>query len=481
MEILARFSHDQVDHTQDSNIHLVVTLKAPTLDWMTKRPQLCVLPVIDLSGSMQGPKLNYAKQSLEKLVDQLQDGDYAGLIGFETRVHVLAKPQKVTSEFKDQLKITIRKLQVLGSTNFADAMVQAAREVERLDLPATFLKRIIMFTDGQPTAGITDTRQILKMVGGLEGGASISAFGYGDLNGGCDQQFLTEFSTLGKGNYAYVQNPDDALSAFGREFGGLLSTYATNLDLDIEPTNGHHIVKTITNVEATADVTGLHEIKIPDILSEESRHFVFDVRIAKQPKALPREFTAFDIKLTYEVLTEQGRKDTRTVEAKAKIRFGKDATKSEAKDVHEVIALHQIIRAQLEAEEEAKKGNFEAAAARMGLVAQEVKTKGGLNHLAEAALQAQSRLGSQHKYLQGQGYLRSFARSGTRQYGSSALDAEAQAVLTSCNVATSNNAMSAYEDVFRSEDAAAPVAPVPTSITPLSKLPKKHPSKNKSG
>lgn len=167
MEILARFSHDQVDHTQDSNIHLVVTLKAPTLDWMTKRPQLCVLPVIDLSGSMQGPKLNYAKQSLEKLVDQLQDGDYAGLIGFETRVHVLAKPQKVTAEFKDQLKITIRKLQVLGSTNFADAMVQAAREVERLDLPATFLKRIIMFTDGQPTAGITDTKQILKMVGGL--------------------------------------------------------------------------------------------------------------------------------------------------------------------------------------------------------------------------------------------------------------------------------------------------------------------------
>lgn len=475
MEILARFSHEQVDHTQDSNIHLVVTLKAPTLDWVAKRPQLCVLPVIDLSGSMEGPKLRYAKQSLEKLVDQLQDGDYAGLIGFETQVHILATPQKVTSEFKDQLKAKIRTLRVLGSTNFAEAMVQAAQQIERLDLPPTFLKRVIMFTDGQPTAGITDTKKILKMVGGLQGGATISAFGYGDLNGGCDQQFLTEFSTLGKGNYAYVQNPDDALSAFGREFGGLLSTYATSLDLDIEPANGHHIVKTVTNVEATTDVTGTHEIKIPDVLSEETRHFVFEVRIAKQPKALPREFTAFDIKLTYGVLTEQGTKERRTVETKAKIRFAKadEVKKSGDKDIHEVIALHQIIRAQLEAEEEAKKGNFEAAAARMGQVAQEVKTKGGLNHLAEAALQAQSRLGSQHKYLQGQGYLRSFARSGTRQYGSSALDADAQAVLTSCNVATSNNAMSAYEDVFRSEDAAVPVPPKPPA-----KLSK---SKNKSG
>lgn len=455
MEIFARFSHEQVDHAQDNKIHLVVTLKAPTLDWVTKRPQLCVLPVIDLSGSMEGPKLHYAKQSLEKLVDQLQDGDYAGLIGFESRVHVLTKPQKVTAEFKDQLKAKIRGLRTMGSTNFSEAMVQAAQEVERLDLAPTFLKRIIMFTDGQPTAGVTDTKKILKMVTGLEGGASISAFGYGDLNGGCDQQFLTEFSSLGRGNYAYVQNPDDALSAFGREFGGLLSTYAMNLDLDIEPVNGHHIVKTITNIEATADVTGVHEIKIPDILSEESRHFVFEVQIAKQPKALPRDFTAFDIKLSFEVLTESGRKERRTAEAKAKIRFGKDSTKTAAKDVHEVIALHQIIRAQLEAEEEAKKGNFEAAAARMGLVAEEVKTKGGLKHLAEAALQAQSRLGSQHKYLQGQGYLRSFALSGTRQYGASALDAEAQAVLTSCNVATSNNAMNAYEEVFRADSSTA--------------------------
>lgn len=454
MEILARFSHEQVDHTQDSNIHLVVTLKAPTLDWVTKRPQLCVLPVIDLSGSMQGPKLDFAKQSLEKLVDQLQDGDYAGLVGFETRVHVLAKPQKVTAEFKDRLKTTIRRLQVMGSTNFAEAMIQAARQVEQLDLPPSFLKRIIMFTDGQPTAGITDTKQILKMVSGLEGGASISAFGYGDLNGGCDQQFLTEFSTLGKGNYAYVQNPDDALSAFGREFGGLLSTYATNLDLDIEPANGHHIVKTITNVDVTADVTGIHEIQIPDILSEESRHFVFEVQIAKQPKALPREFTAFGIKLAFDVLTEAGRKERRTAEAKAKIRFGKDSTRAEAKDLHEVIALHQVIRAQLEAEEEAKKGNFAAAAARMDLVAEEVKTNGFIN-IAAAASQTRNRLGSRSKYMENQGYLRSFARSGTRQYGSSALDADAQAVLTSCNVNTSNQAMNVYEEVFRTDASTA--------------------------
>src|SRR6185503_12550430 len=57
MEIIARFTQDQLDHTQDNNVHFVVSLKAPTLDWMQKRPQLCVLPVIDLSGSMGGDKL----------------------------------------------------------------------------------------------------------------------------------------------------------------------------------------------------------------------------------------------------------------------------------------------------------------------------------------------------------------------------------------------------------------------------------------
>lgn len=453
MDILARFSHDHLDHTQDSKVHLVVSLKAPTFDWMEKRPQLCVVVSVDLSGSMKGDKLLYAKQSIDKLVDQLQPGDYCGIVGFETRAHVLVKPQLVTAEFKQLLKAETRKLTVMGGTNFSEGMLQAAREVEMLDLPPTVLKRIIMFTDGQPTTGVVDTKMILKMIsaGGPFEHVTISAFGYGDLRGGCDQQFLTDFAAAARGNYAYVQNPDDALSAFGKELGGLLSTYSTNLDLEIEPVNGHCILKTLTNIPVDRDVMGIHEISLPDILAEETRHFVFEVQISKQPKALPREFTAFNIRLAYDVLTENGTKERKNVEQKARVTFVKpaDAQKAPHKEVDDVVALHKVLRAQLEAEEEAKKGNFEAASAWMQSAGEEAKT-GGRLHLANAAFGASKRLVSKSQYTSGQGYLRSLVAGGTRGYGASSMDKEAQAALTSMNVSLSNGAMNQVSDQFTS-------------------------------
>lgn len=457
MEIIARFSHDQLDHTQDNNVHFVVSLKAPTLDWMQKRPQLCVLPVIDLSGSMQGEKLRYAQQSMLKLVDQLVDGDFAGLIAFESRVHVLVKPQPVTADLKNQLKTAINRLHIMGGTNFADGMMKAVKAVQALDLPSTFLKRVIMFTDGQPTEGVTDPKIILKMLENNRGSVTVSSFGYGDISGGtyngCDQDFLLKFAELGSGNYAYVKNPDDALSAFGKELGGLLSTYATDLEVEVEPVNGHLVSKVVSNVEHTEDkVTGQIEIPLSDILCEETRHFVFEAKLLKQAKVFPRETTAFNVKLTYSVVTEDGRKDIKTVEEKARVRFVRpgDAQKGPNPEVSEIVALHQVIRAQLEAEEQAKKGHYAQAAAVMANVAHEVKTKGGIHgeRIAAAAMNVGTRLSNAHAYQQGQGYLRSFAAAGTRAYGTSSLDADAGRDLAALNVSLSNSSQAMYADNF---------------------------------
>jgi len=457
MEILARFTHENLDHTQDNKVHFVVSLKAPTLDWMQKRPKLCVLPVIDLSGSMQGDKLRYAQASMLKLVDQLADGDFAGLVAFESRVHVLVKPGPVTADLKDRLKAAINKLHIMGGTNFAEGMMKAVKEVQQLDLPNAFLKRVIMFTDGQPTEGVTDSKVILKMLDSNRGSVTVSSFGYGDPAGGtyngCDQDFLLKFSELGKGNYAYVKNPDDALAAFGKELGGLLSTYATDLEIEVEPVNGHILEKLVSNVEHTKDDTvGTFEVPFSDILCEETRHFVFETKLSKQHKVFPRETTAFNVKLTYSVLTEDGKKEAKTLEEKARVRFVRpaDAQKEPNAEVMEIVNLHRVIRAQLEAEEKAKKGRYEEAAAHMNDIAEEVKTSGGVRgrRLAAAAMNVSHRLGDAHVYANSQGYLRSFAAGGTRGYGASAMDEEAGADLLACNVSLSNSSQEAYTSVF---------------------------------
>lgn len=456
MEIFARFNYQKIDHTQDSTAHLVVSLKTPSLSWIKSRPALCVVPVVDLSGSMRGPKLDYAKKSLLKLVDHLQIGDVAGLIAFESRVHTLVAPREVTPELKIELRQAIEKMKVLGGTNFADGLLKALNSVQSLDLSPKFLKRVIMFTDGQPTEGILDSDQILNLVDKRRGSITVSAFGYGDAKGGiyngCDPEFLTRFSEKGCGNFAYVKDPDDALGAFAKELGGLLSTYATDLVLEIEPVGGNQVTKVVTDVQYTKDITGTGELKVPDILTEETRHFVFETKLGKQSKAFPRETTAFNVSVVYSMLTEDGQRESRKAECKARVQFVRpgDVDKSPVREVDEIVDLHKMVRAQIEAEELAKKGQFQAASLHMNSFADATKTKGYVN-VAAAAAAVSDRVGSSMSYSAGQGFLRSLARGTTRAYGVASMDNEALALLDANQVVASNTTMTSMEESFTAD------------------------------
>lgn len=453
MEIQARFTHSKINHTQDTDNHLVVSLAAPSLDWVKERAKICVLPVIDLSGSMRGNKLEYAKKSVLKLIEHLRPGDFAGIYGFESQVHALVPPQEITAEFKEKLKNEVGKLQCLGGTNFSAGLLESIRVMKSLDLPANFVQRVIMFTDGQPTEGVTDPQAILRMMKEALGSTTVSAFGYGSVGGGtwdgCDQDFLTEVSKSGKGNYAYVREPDAALAAFGKELGGLLSAYASDLCVDVEPVNGHQVTKVVTDVEAEEDVTGQVEVKLSDLLAEETRHLVFSVKLAKQGKAFPRESTVFNIKVRYSVLEQDGKKVSKTLEVKAKVQFVKpdDAQKEPDKDVDAIVGLAQMIRAQIEAEELAKQGHYQQAVQVMTETSENLHGRGHIA-LRQVATNVGARLGSAQLYTANAGYLRSVQSGGTRGYTTSGMDAEAAADLMDASVNLSNNTMDSMVQSF---------------------------------
>lgn len=117
MKLVARLTRDSFRFDQENTGHLVVTLEAPTAQ--TARPRICILPVIDISGSMHGEKLEYAKKSVLKLIDHLAPGDYAGLIAFESHVHPICQPREVTEASKNAIRTEVSKLRTLGGTNFA--------------------------------------------------------------------------------------------------------------------------------------------------------------------------------------------------------------------------------------------------------------------------------------------------------------------------------------------------------------------------
>jgi Ca-activated chloride channel family protein len=411
MKIEAKSTFSKVDHSQENEVHAVITLKAPKTEWEKDRRPICIIPVIDTSTSMGGRKIDYAKQSILKLVDNLQPGDYCGLVAFSSDVYSIAAPTEMTQTKKDELKNKVGQLQSHGCTNFSGGMRQALEWINSTDLGDKYILRIIMFTDGQPNQGEAKDRvSLVNLVKKIRGRASVSAFGYGE---DCDQELLAEVAKEGQGNYTFIKNPDDALTAFARELGGLLSRYAQDIVIDVAPFNGHKIEEVVSDVDVEED-GGKIKVSFPEILSEEERHIVLRVMTSKQSKALPRALNVLDIKVSYDMVVD-GDKTTHSEDIKLKVKFVKpDEAQTEAdKDVGNHVGLAKIVQAQVEAESLAAAGNFAGAQQVMVANASWCTSNDMAGHGGLSASIGE-KYASQASYTANSGYLRSASKGLSR-------------------------------------------------------------------
>jgi Ca-activated chloride channel family protein len=410
---------------------------------------------------MHGSKLDYAKRSITKLIDHLGPGDYAGLVTFESEVRTHVRPVEITEATKNRLRTEVSKLHSMGGTNFAGGLLEAIDVIKKLDLPNGVLLRVIMFTDGQANEGIaTKPEELLKLLKANMGRVTVSAFGYGD-GGGIDQDFLNAFATEGKGNYAYIKDPDAALTAFGRELGGLLSTYATDLVLEIKPLAGHQITEVVSDVDVEEAVTGEVTIKVSDILAQETRNIVLDVKLAEQKQALPRPVNLFEVNLTYAKLGENATKDTATADVKVKAQFVKNGEESASdRDLDQIVALAQLAKAQTEAEELAKAGNYGAA---QGVLRSMAAHANGLG-FANIGLQAsrlEARVADAGTYAKSAGYLNTSRRAMTRAVGVACYDASASEDIAELGLVSSNSLQESLVESFTSNTVQPDAEPAP--------------------
>jgi Ca-activated chloride channel family protein len=401
MKIKARMSYEKVRHDKENNVHLVISLQAPKLAWQEKRPPVCIIPIIDVSGSMAGEKLDYAKKTLFKLIDHLKPGDYCGLGAFSTDVYPIQQPIEMTQAQKDALKVKIGELTVHASTCFSGGL-ELGLKWGQADLPGNMLIRVIMLTDGLANQGVTSRDGLLQIVR-TRGRATVSCFGYGT---DADQELLADVAKVGDGNYAFIKNPDEALTAFGKELGGLLSTYAQGIILDLAPHNGHEIAEVLSDVDVEEKGEKVI-VKLGDILSEEQRHIVVVLKLSEQTQALPRDMNVVDVRVEYDLL-DDGKRSHRQEELKAKVRFVKPGEEQEKPDpeVDKIVGMAQLARAQVASEEHAKKGDYVGAQAVMQNIGEAFSLR-GLGGLQQLAQGVQARVASHAVYLSNQGYLKS--------------------------------------------------------------------------
>lgn len=408
MEINSRFDYDKLSSDQDRDVHLLVSLQAPKLD-LEKRVPLAIIPALDISGSMLGRPLEYAKQSIAKLIDNLGPTDYCGLVVFSTEAQLISSPKLMTADNKSQLKNQLRKIESRGNTAFGSGMLMALQQLAKLDIADSMLARVIMFTDGHANSGPRSLDELISLFQENLGKASISCFAYGD---NCNQELLNLLAQEAKGNYAFIKNPDDAPAAFAKELGGLLSVYAHDIKVILEPQDKIKITQVISDV--TNSVTDKsYELLVPEILSEEVRHLVIKCKIATNNARGIEDL--IKVRVKFNMLHPV---QNLTFKSMARLNFVDKDQHPElpVKEVDDQVTLAQMIRAQIDAEVFAKAGNYAQAISTMDCFVTLADGKGQAK-FGNVATKTSKRLSSSVAYADSRSTLESLKRVGTRGVG----------------------------------------------------------------
>ena len=269
---------------------------------------LCL--VIDRSGSMEGTPLEFVKQACGYVVDMLTPNDVLSIVTFEETVDVLMAPQRVTN--KGPIKDGLSRLMAGNTTNLYDGISVSLQQI----LGGTEghrATRMVVLTDGDPTAGIKDFPTLTDLAGEIKAkGVSVTFLGFGpDYN----EELLAGMAKRAGGTYRYIDRPETIPDVFRGELDKLMTTVARNLSLSIKPARW-------VNLRAPASSTGPEvSIGLADLERGASITQVLDLEFPNHPQGWYRVAAG---KLSYDDLL---RGDRQSVDVDIVMEFTGDASR----------------------------------------------------------------------------------------------------------------------------------------------------------
>jgi len=192
--------------------------------------------LIDVSGSMSDPnKLPLLKQAFKLLVDQLRTEDKISIVAYAGSAGLVLPP--TSGSEKKTIKDALDKLDAGGSTAGGEGIELAYDLAKRHYLPKGN-NRVILATDGDFNVGISNESELQKLIEEKrKAGIFLSVMGFG-MGNYKDSQIET-LADKGNGNYAYIDNIQEARKEFVQEFGGTLFTIAKDVKIQIEFNPAH--------------------------------------------------------------------------------------------------------------------------------------------------------------------------------------------------------------------------------------------------
>ncbi|MDX8570928.1 von Willebrand factor type A domain-containing protein [Elizabethkingia sp. HX QKY] len=209
---------------------LKIGLQGKNLD-LGKAPKSNLVFLVDVSGSMdQENKLPLLKKSLALMTEKLTSEDKVTLVAYAGSAG-LVLPATPGSDKKKILE-AIDRLSAGGSTA-GGAGIQLAYKIARENLIRNGNNRVVIATDGDFNVGISSRNDLTSLIEEeRKSGIFLTCLGYG--MGNYKDTTLETLAKAGNGNYAYIDNLQEANKFLVKEFAGTMYTIAKDVKIQIE-------------------------------------------------------------------------------------------------------------------------------------------------------------------------------------------------------------------------------------------------------
>jgi Ca-activated chloride channel family protein len=181
----------------------------------TKRPTNVFL-VADTSGSMEGPKIDRAREALAAFVSAIRgERDQVGLVEFGSSVKTYLPLAVMNDANRGQMLDTISVLEASGGTALIDATYAAVAQLMAQNDPQA-INAVVVMTDGQENESARGLEDLAQLLSSSPNPPIIFTIGFGD---DADENVLEVMADIGGGQFRRASETDIA------ELYQIISTY----------------------------------------------------------------------------------------------------------------------------------------------------------------------------------------------------------------------------------------------------------------
>ena len=258
------------DKLFNENTPFVINIFSPESKKMEKNSNADLICVIDISGSMEGAKIELVKKSLKILVKLMDKNDRLALVLFNDSGELFLDLNYLTKEMQNFYNNKIDEIKASGGTYIITGLEIAINIMEK-DADINKSNRacsILLLSDGcDNLLNEFEIGQRLKnLTKGKNLNFTLNAFGYGSDH---DPLILKRLASIRDGSFFYVEEYKKVAEYFGIVLGTCVSVLSNKASLVVELLNKKCEIKKIFG----EDYLYSHEIQ-PHFFNTTMLHFI---------------------------------------------------------------------------------------------------------------------------------------------------------------------------------------------------------------